>query len=172
VGRPSEAMEGSMILDTGALLAVPVSVISEGFALEGQRKELERLAPDRVEMVDVFVNWADPSEKSLSAATEIARESGDLAGLSSIDLGLFALAIELGFPLLTDDYRLQNLCGISGLEWLGIDADGIRGIWSWEVSCVACDNSQEQPSGTFSKRGDMGVCPHCGSPLKLRRVRV
>ncbi len=160
-----------MVLDTGALLAMPVSMISNGFALEGQRAELGRLDRNRMEMVELFVNWAEPGEESVSKATEIARESGDLGGLSEIDLGLFALAIELEAPLLTDDYRLQNLCSLSGLDWLSIETSGIEGIWSWEVSCVACDQPQERPEGTSRKRGDMGVCPHCGSPLKLRRSK-
>ena len=160
-----------MVLDTGALLAVPMSMISNGFALEGQREELGRLDRNRMEMVELFVNWAEPSEESVSAATEIARRSGDLGGLSEIDLELFALAIELNAPLLTDDYRLQNLCSLSGLDWLPIETSGIEGIWSWEVCCIACDQPQEKPSETSRIRGDMGICLHCGSPLKLRRSK-
>jgi len=162
-------VDGTSILDTGALLVMPISMISGGSALDSQRIELRRLDPERMEMIDLLVKWVEPGEESIYRAREIARESGDLAGLSEVDLGLLALAIELEKPLLTDDYRLQNLCGIAEIECSPIETEGIASIWSWEIRCLACGKTYPQPSETTPKREGVGECSDCGSPLKLRK---
>ena len=98
------------VLDTAALIAWPVERIVGRMVLRAQREELYRVAPDRLVLLDaVEVDWASPGDASVEAARELAMLTGDIAGLSSIDLELLALAMEREGTLFTDDYRLQNL---------------------------------------------------------------
>ena len=95
--------------------------------------------------------------------------TGDIAGLSSIDLELLALAMEREGTLFTDDYRLQNLCSRAEIPWASVMTEGINSIWSWEVRCTGCGIKHEIPSQTSASKGDIGDCDICGSPLKSKR---
>ena len=120
------------VLDTAALIAWPVERIDGGMVLEAQREELHRVAPNRLVLLDaVEVNWASPGDASIEAARKLAMLTGDIAGLSSIDLELLALAMERGATLFTDDYRLQNLCSRAEIPWASVMTEGIISIWSF-----------------------------------------
>ncbi len=83
------------VLDTSALLSWSVDALEGGFVVEGQREEVNRLAPDRILSIDAAqLNWISPSIDSVMEATEIAKKTGDLVGLSETDLNLLALALE------------------------------------------------------------------------------
>ncbi|MDP6703560.1 MAG: hypothetical protein QF760_03430 [Candidatus Thalassarchaeaceae archaeon] len=158
------------VLDTAALIAWPLERIEGGMVLESQREELSRVAPDRLALLDaVEVNWASPGDAAIEAAGKLAMQTGDIAGLSSTDLNLLALAMEHEAILFTDDYRLQNLCGKGGIPWASVSTRGISAIWSWEVRCSGCGVEQEIPSQTPLTKGDIGTCYVCGSPLRIKR---
>ena len=158
------------VLDTAALIAWPVERIVGRMVLRAQREELYRVAPDRLVLLDaVEVDWASPGDASVEAARELAMLTGDIAGLSSIDLELLALAMEREGTLFTDDYRLQNLCSRAVIPWASVMTEGINSIWSWEVRCTGCGIKHEIPSQTSASKGDIGDCDICGSPLKSKR---
>ena len=158
------------VLDTAALIAWPVERIVGRMVLRAQREELYRVAPDRLVLLDaVEVDWASPGDASVEAARELAMLTGDIAGLSSIDLELLALAMERKGTLFTDDYRLQNLCSRAEIPWASVMTEGINSIWSWEVRCTGCGIKHEIPSQTSASKGDIGDCDICGSPLKSKR---
>ncbi len=160
------------VLDTAALIAWPLERIDGGMVLESQREELSRVAPDRLALLEaVEVDWASPGDAAIEAAGKLAMKTGDMAGLSSIDLNLLALAMEHGAVLFTDDYRLQNLCEKGGIPWASVSTRGISSIWSWEIRCTGCGVGQEIPSQTPVKKGDIGTCNACGSPLRIKRKK-
>jgi UPF0271 protein len=160
------------VLDTAALISWPVERLAGGVVLNGQRREVERIEPERLISLDVAdLLWATPNQQSLSDATGIAMGTGDIAGISEVDLGLLALAIEKGGRLYTDDYRLQNLCKVAGVDWRPIETDGITAAWNWEVRCTGCGERIGLPEKTTHSRGDLGSCKTCGSSLKVRRIR-
>jgi UPF0271 protein len=118
------------VLDTAALIAWPMNRMRGCFAVPSQRVELQRIAPEREIVIDsVELQWREPSKNSVTQATEIARLSGDMAGLSETDLSIFALVIEIQAVLVSDDYRLQNLAEKSGLKWISVTTEGIRSMW-------------------------------------------
>jgi len=156
------------VLDTAALLHLPLPEL-DGFVADSQRGEIERLSPERAfALIATNLVWQAPMPVSLQRAREIAVETGDIAGLSRVDLDLLALAIELSAVLVTDDYRLQNCCAAAGLECETVLTDGIQAKWTWFLKCVGC-GAEHEGSSESQVKGDHGDCDLCGSPLKMRK---
>ena len=127
-------MASGEVLDTAALLAWPVERMSGSLVVPGQRAELVRISPDRELALDAAnLIWAVPSKDALAIARNLATTTGDIAGLSGVDFELLALAVEMNATLITDDYRLQNICELGGIAWLTVTTEGIRSMWSWEL---------------------------------------
>jgi UPF0271 protein len=160
------------VLDTSALINWPLDALENGFVVESQRLEVNRIAPNRMLSIEaVRMNWVSPSRDSLNEATRIAMKSGDLDGLSETDLHLFALSIELGGHMHTDDYRLQNLCSSIGLNWSSVESRGISEIWEWEVKCRGCGLVVVGSRKTRPASEGIGECTQCGSELRVVRKR-
>ena len=137
----------------------------------GQRSELLHISPDRelaLEAAELI--WETPGEEALAKARELATTTGDMAGLSSVDFEILALAVERGATLFTDDYRLQNLCELAGIAWSSVMTEGIRSMWSWDLRCTGCV-SVFPVSDSPSPDRNLGNCQECGSELVLRRRR-
>jgi UPF0271 protein len=124
-----------LVLDTGAILAgLPLatplkcyttpSVVGEVRDSES-RMVLEKLIEStRLEVVE-------PSSYYVGEAVEAARRAGTLRHLSSVDIGVIALALELkarGFRVIvaSDDYRVQETLVKAGIEFLRVRYRGIR----------------------------------------------
>jgi len=164
-------MASGEVLDTSALLAWPVERMNGALVVPNQRAELVRISPDRELALDAAeLVWAIPSEDALAGARDLATTTGDMAGLSSVDFELLALAIEKGAVLVTDDYRLQNLCELGGISWSSVTTEGIRSMWSWQLRCSGCGSVVETPDSPPPDR-NLGNCRECGSELALRRRR-
>ena len=164
-------MASGEVLDTAALLAWPVERMSGSLVVPGQRAELVRISPDRELALDAAnLIWAVPSKDALAIARNLATTTGDIAGLSGVDFELLALAVEMNETLITDDYRLQNICELGGIAWLTVTTEGIRSMWSWELRCSGCGLIVDTPDAPSPDR-NLGNCRECGSKLALRRRR-
>ncbi|MEE3269975.1 MAG: hypothetical protein VX204_02545 [Candidatus Thermoplasmatota archaeon] len=164
-------MASGEVLDTAALLAWPVERMRGGLVVPGQRSELLRISPDRELILEAAeLIWQIPSEDSLGNARVLAQTTGDIAGLSGVDLEILALAMESNSTLVTDDYRLQNLCELAGIAWSSVATEGIRSMWSWDLRCTGCASIIAAPESTLPD-GNLGNCRECGSELVLRRRR-
>ena len=162
-------MAAGEVLDTAALIAWPLERMRGSLVVPGQRVELTRISPDREILLDAAgLEWASPGPDALAQASDIAVSTGDMAGLSSVDLELLALAVERAATLVTDDYRLQNLCERGGVPWLSVTMEGIRALWAWELHCTGCGTVLPPPESPKPSR-DLGNCVDCGSALGLRR---
>jgi len=109
-----------------------------------------------------------PSRESVKAVMEAARRTGELEELSEADVEVLALAYELKATLLTDDYNLQNIAKTLGIPFKTLKR-GIKRVIRWNYVCVGCGKR-------FSEMPPEGVCPDCGSrvrllPKKRRRKR-
>ena len=105
--------------------------------------------------------------RSLEPATsQSARETW--LDFSPVDLELLALAVERAATLVTDDYRLQNLCEKGGVPWLSVTMEGVRALWAWELRCTGCGAVLPTPESPNPSR-ELGNCVDCGSELGLRR---
>ncbi|NJE48104.1 type II toxin-antitoxin system VapC family toxin [Thermococcus sp. 9N3] len=100
-----------------------------------------------------------PSKESVEAVMEAARRTGELNELSEADVEVLALAYELKATLLTDDYNLQNIAKTIGIPFKTLKR-GIKRVIRWNYVCIGCGKR-------FSEMPPGGVCPDCGSPVKL-----
>ena len=152
-----------LVLDTSALyygkdlppdweLVISPGVVRE-LEREGMKDRLELLLATRVKVLS-------PSKKSLARVLSESEKTGDSRRLSSTDKEILALALDLGYELVTDDYSIQNTAEAMGVPYRGLEQKGIRRVIQWGSRCIGC-----------GKRFDSDVkeCDVCGSPTKSSR---
>ena len=88
-------MADVFVLDTSALIEWPISAIIGSLIVPGQESELQRISPGRREILESMgAIQMEPGSASLEVTTNAAIKTGDMSGLSAIDLSLIALAHE------------------------------------------------------------------------------
>ncbi|WP_342303660.1 DNA-binding protein [Methanolobus sp. ZRKC5] len=136
------------------IITIP-SVINELKSNEASmRFELARESGARVEM---------PEDSFRKSVLDIANKTRDCEELSATDIDILAKALEYKgvSVLLTDDYAVQNVAKVLGIEVKPVAQKKIKDVLVWQKECVGC-----------RKRFDSGeVCPVCGSALKKKRKR-
>lgn len=143
------------VLDTSAILAgvkpepgdvaIPPSVLNE---IHGEYPEL------------ALYPVLHPSPESVEKVREASRKTGDYEVMSSTDIDVLALALDLGATVITDDYAIQNVARYLGIKYETGEMQGIREMRRWKWRCESC--------GRYFRRY-YEECPVCGG--KLRRVR-
>jgi UPF0271 protein len=136
------------------IITIP-SVINELKSSEAaMRFDLARENGARVEM---------PENSFREKVLQVANETKDCEELSSTDIDILAKALEYkgNSVLLTDDYAVQNVAKVLGLEVKPVAQKKIKDVLVWQKQCTGCRRKFDS--------GD--VCPVCGSPLKKRRKR-
>ena len=141
-------------LPTGFELVITPGVARE-LGREGMSQRLELLMATRVRV-------SSPSERSLRRVKEGSEMTGDSRRLSDTDKELLALALDLGYELMTDDYSIQNVARSMGIPVRGMDQKGIAEIFEWQAKCKGCGK-------LFP--ADVRVCDVCGSDTRTRRKR-
>ncbi len=141
-------------VESTLLITVP-SIVNELKSSEAaMRFDLAREDGARVEM---------PLPHMIDEVVGMAEHTRDMEELSTTDIDILAKALERkdDAALLTDDYAVQNVAVMLGIDVKPVVQKKIRDILVWEKQCVGC-----------RKRFDEGdVCPICGSELKKRRKR-
>jgi len=120
---------------------------------EGMSARLELLMATRVRV-------SSPSERSLRKVSEESEKTGDSRRLSEADKELLALALDLDYELITDDYSIQNLARAMGIPARGFDQKGIAEVFEWQAKCKGCGK-------LFP--ADVRVCDVCGTETRTRR---
>ena len=158
------------VLDTSALLHWPRDKLAGGHCVNSQRAELIRLSEERMMLVEsAQIEW---HEVNTETAVTVARKTGDFARLSDVDLEVLALTIELQAMLVTDDYRLQNICKHEGIQFESIQTSGAKEQWYWEMRCTGCRRIKPVTEGVQrSKKDAVADCEVCGSLMQIKRVR-
>jgi UPF0271 protein len=136
------------------IITIP-SVVNELKSSEAaMRFDLARESGARVEM---------PEGAFREQVLQVANKTKDSEELSSTDIDILAKALEYkeNSVLLTDDYAVQNVARVMGLEVKPVAQKKIKDVLVWQKQCTGCRK-------TFDS-GD--VCPVCGSPMKKRRKR-
>ncbi len=85
----------------------------------------------------------EPPEESLTEVKKFARESGDIAKLSDTDIKLLSVALHFKKKrfkpvIITDDYNIQNLASMLGMEFSPTTEAGIKKILTWKKICKGC----------------------------------
>ncbi|ETA67947.1 MAG: endoribonuclease Nob1 [Methanolobus sp.] len=136
------------------IITIP-SVVNELKSSEAaMRFDLARESGARVEM---------PEDSFREKVMQTANKTRDCEELSSTDIDILAKALEYkgNSVLLTDDYAVQNVAKVLGLEVKPVAQKKIKDVLVWQKQCTGC-----------RKKFDSGdICPVCGSPLKKRRKR-
>jgi len=122
---------------------------------EGMSARLELLLATRVRV-------SSPSDRSLRKVSEESEKTGDSRRLSEADKELLALALDLGYELITDDYSIQNLARAMGIPARGFDQKGITEVFEWQAKCKGCGK-------LFP--ADVRVCDVCGTETRTRRKK-
>jgi len=158
------------VLDTTALLHWPREKLLGGHCVNSQRSELMRLSEQRMLLVEsAQIEWHDVSTES---AIAVARKTGDLARLSDVDLEVLALTIDLQASLVTDDYRLQNICKSEGIQFESVQTSGAKEQWNWEMRCTGCRRTKPvAKDARRSKKDAVADCEVCGSLMQIKRAR-
>ncbi len=104
-----------------------------------------------------------PDPLYMDEVLKVAKNTRDQEELSTTDVDILAKALEYrdSCMLLTDDYAVQNVARVMGIEVGPVAQKKIKDVLVWQPECVGC-----------RRRFDSGdVCPVCGSSLKKRRKR-
>jgi|TARA_B100001540_G_scaffold224667_1_gene198873 rRNA maturation endonuclease Nob1 len=151
------------VLDTAALLTWPVEMLINGLCASSQLSEVERLSPARHLLIESQgPRFVDPTPSAIQTAKNASQQTGDFAGLSNVDLDVLALALSGGHRLVTDDYRMQNVCESLNHPWRGVIQSGVEEVREHVLVCAGCDSTHSQGE----------TCPDCGAPLILRRKKT
>jgi len=134
-------------------------IISPGVVRELEKEDMsERLQL----LMATRIRVHSPSKRSMDRVLEAATKTGDSRRVSMTDREILALAIDLGYELLTDDYSIQNLAAVLGVPCRGFDQRGIRRIFEWESKCKGC--GRQLPAG-------VDTCDVCGSETRTVRKK-
>jgi len=154
------------VLDTGFFLAGmdPLSLEGDAMITPGVREEVVRGFPGR--KMDYFMESGlavvSPSDEYVKRVRESAESTGDSGRLSETDISVIALALERDACVISDDYSIQNICSVLGIEYRGLSERGINEVWEWKYRCTGCKKIFDSP---------VQECPICGSPVKPVRSR-
>ncbi len=86
-----------------------------------------------------------------------AKKTRDTSAISDTDCDLLAVALELGAVLYTDDFAIQNVAGLLGVQTISINQRKARRI-HWKYRCSGCGRYFDHD----------GECLICGSIIKRK----
>jgi UPF0271 protein len=163
-----------LVLDAGAFFAGfdPLALQERAFTVPEVVQELRSVQARlklRVAQEQRLLEVRSPEEGYLEQVREAAAKTGDVAQLSSADVAVLALALELASKgevvvVVTDDYAVQNVAAMLKLRFSPVAELGIRRRFRWYKRCSGCGRSY---SAGYAKE----TCQVCGSPLRLRRKK-
>lgn len=148
------------MLDTSVLFLLQELPQGSVYVSPGVLRELEKQGDNRVPFLSELLEVMPPSKESLEAVESGAMETGDDARLSSVDMEVLALALELNATLLSDDYSIQNLASHLGIGFASVGQEGIKKKLNWRYKCNGCGRIWSELHSE---------CPVCGAKLRSFR---
>jgi UPF0271 protein len=100
---------------------------------------------------------AVPSSENTEKVKAASRKSGDAGIISGTDCDILALALGLSAVLYTDDFAIQNVAGILGVQTVPIIQRKAKRI-RWKYRCSGCGRYFDHD----------GECLVCGSVIKRK----
>jgi len=151
-----------LILDSSALFSMEDLPNGEIAVPPGVVDELMKYKDHRIERWGDLLRVSECTKASISKVNDAALKSGDAGRLSDVDVSVIALALDLKGVVMTDDFSIQNVCSIMGIEYRSVGTDGIKKVEKWNYRCNGCGKWYKE------KTDD---CPICGSSMKAHRKR-
>lgn len=158
------------VLDTTAFIAKLPLYAPQDYEMYTTRQVLEEVRDkDSLAGLELVlsinrIQVVSPSHKYVVRVRAEAVRHGLHTSLSETDVTVLALALELreeskaDVAIVTDDYTVQNMAKLLGLDFTPLRTRGIKSVVTYTVQCPAC--------GYVSTRLDEQVCPVCGARLK------
>jgi UPF0271 protein len=111
----------------------------------------------------------EPESVDIKNVSDIITKSGDVLRLSNTDKNLIALAFKLKREsydpmVVTDDYSMQNVLKIVGINYRSVLTEGIKGIYGWVKVCKGCKKNYP-PEYAFDE------CEICGTRIIKKRIK-
>jgi endoribonuclease Nob1 len=101
----------------------------------------------------------EPNKEFVRQVIRMAKKTGDYQKLSTADLSILALALQLNSVLISDDYAVQNTAAFLKIPVRNITTKGITKVRRWIHFCNAC-NKAYGPT--------IDQCRFCGNKLRRR----
>ena len=104
-----------------------------------------------------------PSDEAVKQIKKTAQETGDDRRLSSADIEVIALALDINkepdqeATILTDDYSIQNIASTLHIKFEGFSQKGITKKFKWVSRCPGCGRQFKEPTK---------ICPICGTETR------
>ena len=99
-----------------------------------------------------------PEVKYIEKVLLKAKDTGDFQNLSTGDISVIALCLQLGAEIITDDFAVSNLAKHLNLNVIPVMTKGITHVANWVYFCSGCQK-------TFEK---ISKCPLCGNKLSRK----
>ena|SRR2546427_6540342 len=150
------------VLDTSALMTgrpFDGDLFTTDDVLRELRKQ-DALTPQLEAFLAVKVRITAPSREALGVIRRQSEGTGDAHRLSPTDIGLLAVASEIGATIVTDDYSIQNLAVALGLQYEPVLEPGIQQLVRWQYRCTGCGKAYKEWQDP---------CSVCGAKLRTTR---
>ena len=151
----------TLILDSSALFSME-NLPDDSVCPPGVVDELRRYDDPRLDRWGDLLRTSDCTSASMDAVKAAAKKSGDIGRLSDVDVTVIALALDLEGIILTDDYSIQNVAKIMGIEYRPVGMKGIKKVEKWNYQCTGCKKWFKENSPE---------CPICGHSLRSHRKK-
>jgi endoribonuclease Nob1 len=101
----------------------------------------------------------EPNKEFVGQVIRMAKKTGDYQRLSTADLSILALALQLNSVLISDDYAVQNIAALLKIPVRNITTKGITKVRRWINFCSACNKAYGS---------NINQCAFCGNNLRRR----
>lgn len=151
--------EHLLVLDTSAILSRKLNIGQEGFVIPYSVMEEIKLGKIARSMMwhEDTLNVREPTESAVKRVKEAAKSTGDISVLSSTDIDVIAVALDIGGKVVSDDFAIENVSSRLGLEFVGADLKPIEKAIKWQFRCTGCGEKYSEHVET---------CRICGHPVK------
>jgi len=151
------------VLDASAFYAgIPFASSEKCFTTQAVFDEIKHIKRNHnaVEMLIVTkrLEIITPETEYTQKVIPKAKDTGDFQNLSTGDISVIALCLQLNAELVTDDFAVSNLAKHLNLNVIPVMTKGITHMANWVHFCSGCQK-------TFSK---ISKCPLCGNKLSRK----
>jgi len=151
-----------LVVDSGGFLKnCPIQeMCKNAYTIPGVISEIrDKQTRDRLKILPYELKFRDPSAKSISAVSKAAKESGDFASLSAVDLQVLALTYELTIEFDPEkslredlsDLKIKTVVGQDEEERLRLQAEKLPGFYKGGSSDEEEDEDEKKPEDDRSE---------------------
>jgi UPF0271 protein len=156
------------ILDTSAILAgIPIDINNASLATVSDiSNELKTGGRDYrwfQFLIERGLSIQSPTKKSIKKVNSISGKTGDFSRLSTTDIKILALALDINENdekvaiILSDDYSIQNVAHVLKIKFETIIQSGITKRFKWSYRCRGCGKKFKD---------NVKICPICGFEIR------